>query len=63
MNDDEYVREMIRQRDMVESIVRGHAEQEKEKAHERLSQLLQVLEMIAEDLTETITTLKNVQIR
>jgi hypothetical protein len=59
MNEEEHKREQMRQKDMVESIARGYSRQEKEKALERLSQSLKVLEKIAKDLTETTKALKN----
>lgn len=59
MNEEEYAREQMRQKDMVESIVRRYSRQEKEKALERLSQSLEELEKIAKDLAETTKALKN----
>lgn len=59
MNEDEYRREQIRQKDMVESIAQGYLQQQKEKALERLSQSLEALEKIAKDLMETTKALKN----
>ena len=59
MNEEEYRREQMRQKDMVESIARGYLAQEKEKALERLSQSLAELEKIAKDLAETTKALKN----
>ena len=43
---------------MVESIAQGYSRQEKEKALERLSQSLEALERIAQDLAETTKALK-----
>jgi len=59
MNEDEYKREQMRQKDMVESIARGHLRLEKEKALERLNQSLEVLERVAQALAETTKALKN----
>jgi len=58
MNEEEYRREQMRQKDMVESIARGFSRQEKEKALERLSQSLAELEKVAKDLAETTKALK-----
>jgi hypothetical protein len=59
MNEAEYRREQMRQKDMVESITRGYEQREKEKALERLNQSLQKLERIAQDLRETTKALRN----
>jgi hypothetical protein len=59
LNEEEHMREQIRQKDMVESIARGYLRQEKEKALERLSQSLEALERIAKDLAKTTKALKN----
>ena len=53
----------MRQRDMVESILTGVQAQEKEKALESLSLLLQLLEMMSQDLAEITEALKNHLVR
>jgi hypothetical protein len=63
LNDAEAMREQIFQEAMVESIVRGADEREKEKALESLSRLLKRLELIAQELVEITQALKDNQIK
>ena len=59
MNEEEYEREQMRQKDMVEGIAREYSRREKEKALERLSQSLDKLEKKVKDLAEKTKALKN----
>ncbi len=58
MNKEEYLRDQMRQEDMVKSIVRGYEVQEKEKTLGKLNEALSSLDKIVQDLMKIIKELK-----
>jgi hypothetical protein len=60
MNKEEYNRQQRCQKDMIESIVRGNSQQEKEKTLELLCESIDKLEKMAKDLAEITQALKRV---
>jgi len=52
----------MRQEDMINSIMRGARERDRQEALGSLSELLKVLEIVAQDLAKTITALRKQQI-